>query len=80
VDGCTSHSSSPEEFWNCADVAIIEGSSTVDAVSFDNNALVSAQPHDLRPAIDDGQLVGVYSTCPLDADGNLMGVGSPKTM
>merc|ERR1719277_2561096 len=75
TNSCTSHSSAPEEFWNCADVAIADGGSTGGAVSFDNGALVSAQPQDLRPAIGGGELEGVYSACPKDATGELLGAG-----
>ena len=77
TNSCTSHSSAPEEFWNCADVAITDGDSAGGAVSFDNNALASMQPQDLRPAVDGGELEGVYAACPEDASGGLLGVGSP---
>jgi len=77
TNSCTSHSSAPEEFWNCADVAITDGGSTGGAVSFDNSALASMQPQDLRTAIDGGELEGVYSACPKDASGGLLGVGGP---
>ena len=77
TNSCTSHSSAPEEFWNCADVAIADGGSTGGAVSFDNGALVSQQPQDLRPAINGGELEGVYSACPKGATGELLGVGGP---
>jgi len=76
TNSCTSHSSAPEEFWNCADVAITDGDSAGGAVSFDNSALASMQPQDLRPAVDGGELEGVYAACPEDASGGLLGVGS----
>lgn len=76
TNSCTSHSSAPEEFWNCADVAVTDGGSAGGAISFDNSVLASEQPVDLRPAIDDGSLAGVYSTCPTNADGTLQGVGA----
>jgi hypothetical protein len=78
TDSCTCTSSTPQEFWNCADVAITEGGSVGAAVSFDNDVLASAPPRDIRPWINNGQFIGVYSTCPVDAQGNLMGVGSPN--
>merc|ERR1719162_2804965 len=76
TNSCTSHSSAPEEFWNCADVAITDGDSAGGAVSFDNSALASMQPQDLRPAVDGGELEGVYAACPEDASGGLLGIGT----
>jgi len=76
TNSCTSQSSAPEEFWNCADVAITEGGSTGGAISFDNSALASHQPLNLRPAINSGSLAGVYSACPTNAAGALVGVGA----
>jgi len=76
TNSCTSQSSAPEEFWNCADVAITDGGSAGGAISFDNSALASEQPLDLRPAINDGSLAGVYSACPTNVDGALQGVGA----
>jgi hypothetical protein len=76
TNSCTSQSSAPEEFWNCADVAITDGGSAGGAISFDNSALASEQPVNLRPAINDGSLAGVYSGCPTKVDGALQGVGA----
>jgi len=76
TNSCTSQSSAPEEFWNCADVAITDGGSAGGAISFDNSALASEQPVNLRPAINDGSLAGVYSGCPASVEGALQGVGA----
>jgi len=79
TNSCTSKSSSPEEFWNCADVAISNvGASTGVASAIDNALLESMQPEDLRSEIDSGTLTGVYSACPLDSTGNLLGHGTPE--
>merc|ERR1712072_1226837 len=60
TNSCTSKSSSPEEFWNCADVAVADPEGDVGgAVSFDNAALVSMSVENLMPAIDSGALIGV---------------------
>jgi hypothetical protein len=69
TNSCTSPSSAPEEFWNCADVTVIDGGETGSSVGFDNGALASMQPQDLRPAINAGGLAGIYSGCPLQGVG-----------
>jgi hypothetical protein len=76
TNSCTSKSSSPEEFWNCADIAVADGTGDVGgAVSFDNAALTSMTVENLMPAINSGALTGVYAACPENAAGELMGVG-----
>jgi len=75
TNSCTSKSSSPEEFWNCADVAIKDASGDVGgSISPDNVRLEGMVVEDLIPLIDSGVLAGVFAHCPEDADGNLLGV------
>jgi len=77
TNSCTSGASAPEEFWNCADVAIKDLSgSTGPAVSYDNAALQALAVPNLLPAIEDGTLQGVYYACPTDSAGGLLGVGA----
>merc|ERR1719221_625024 len=52
TNSCTSKSSSPEEFWNCADVAITTvGASSGVASAIDNAILESMSVHNLMPEI-----------------------------
>lgn len=75
TNSCTSKSSSPEEFWNCADIAVADDTGDMGGdVSFDNTVLVSTIPQNLMPAINSGALLGVYAACPEDSTGTLLGV------
>merc|ERR1719335_1950956 len=77
TNSCTAKASAPEEFWNCADVAIQdESGDTGPAISYDNAALESMAVGNLMPAINSGALKGVSHACPVDAAGGLLGVGS----
>jgi len=79
TNSCTSSTSAPEEFWNCADVAISDAAGDVGAeIPFDNAILENLPVENLIPAIDAGELKGVYDACPEDADGNLQGVGTKE--
>lgn len=76
TNSCTSKSSSPEEFWNCADIAVVDSNGDMGGdVSFNNAALVSMTVDNLMPVINSGALTGVYAACPEDSTGNLLGVG-----
>lgn len=77
-NSCTTPSSSPEEFWNCADVAVADSTGSVGpAVAFDNGVLANLPVESLIPAIANGTLKGIYSACPQDASGKVLGVGAP---
>jgi len=77
TNSCTSKSSAPEEFWNCADVAVIDASGDMGPeIHYDNTALRNLEVHDLMPEISAGTLSGVNHACPEDAQGNLKGVGT----
>jgi len=79
TNSCTSKSSAPEEFWNCADITVSDSNGEMGPdVSFDNAALVSMTVENLVPSISSGELMGVYATCPEDAMGQLLGVGSSE--
>lgn len=80
TNSCTSKTSDPEEFWNCADVAVKDGEGDFgpELPPFSNTDLESLSVEDLLPAINSGKLTGVFATCPKDAAGNLLGVGSAK--
>lgn len=79
TNSCTSKSSAPEEFWNCADVSISDEAGDMGGeVAFDNAHLESLVVPNLLPALREGSLTGVYATCPEDGSGNLMGVGSSQ--
>merc|ERR1712039_581293 len=76
TNSCTSKSSAPEEFWNCADIAVVDGNGDRGPdVSFNNAALVSMTPENLIPAINSGVITGVYAACPEAPTGELLGVG-----
>merc|ERR1712107_426595 len=77
TNSCTSKSSAPEEFWNCADVAVIDASGDMGPeIHYDNTALRNLEVHNLMPEISAGTLSGVNHACPEDAQGNLKGVGT----
>ena len=79
TNSCTSDSSDPEEFWNCADVAISDASGDFGPpIDYDNGALSERKPVDLRPYMNDGRLPGVQADCPRYPDGDLMGTGNPE--
>jgi len=77
TNSCTSKASAPEEFWNCADVAVSDAAGDVGPeLPFDNSVLEGLEVENLVPAMRSGELPGVFSTCPEDASGGLLGVGS----
>merc|ERR1740138_680739 len=77
TNSCTSKSSAPEEFWNCADVAVTDANGDMGPeIHYDNTALRNLQVHNLMPEINVGTLSGVNHACPEDAQGNLKGVGA----
>jgi len=78
TNSCTSKSSAPEEFWNCADVAVGDASGNFgNEVSYDNAALKNQVVENLMPRIDSGALEGVNHACPVDSQDKLKGVGRP---
>jgi len=78
TNSCTSQYASPEEFWNCADVAVTDNGDAGPAVSFDNSALEQLHGENLFSKMSSGALAGVYSGCPKDGSGNLIGVGTAQ--
>lgn len=77
TNSCTSGSSAPEEFWNCADVTVADADGNMGAeIHFDNTALRNLEVNNLMPQIESGALSGVSHACPVDSQGNLKGVGS----
>merc|ERR1712084_147537 len=77
TNSCTSGSSAPEEFWNCADVTVADADGNMGAeIHFDNTALRNLEVNNLMPQIESGALGGVSHACPVDSQGNLKGVGS----
>merc|ERR1712187_499134 len=77
TNSCTSKSSAPEEFWNCADVAVTDASGDMGPeIHYDNTALRNLEVHNLMPEINAGTLSGVNHACPEDSQGNLKGVGA----
>merc|ERR1712190_673626 len=77
TNSCTSKSSAPEEFWNCADVAVTDESGDMGPeVHYDNTALRNLEVLNLMPEIGAGTLSGVNHACPEDSQGNLKGVGA----
>jgi hypothetical protein len=71
-------SSAPEEFWNCADVEIEDRNGEVgDDVDYDNDRLEGLRDQNLIPKIEDGALLGVYSSCQ-DREEGLLQIGSPE--
>lgn len=77
TNSCTSKTSAPEEFWNCADVAVASADGDVGAeIAYSNGELEAKAVLDLLPAINSGDLQGVYASCPEDGRGNLLGVGA----
>jgi len=81
TNSCTTPSSQPEEFWNCADVAISDSSDENDfgpSVPYDNDALRGLPVVDIRPLIDSQELKGVYLDCPVDAAGELVPIGAAE--
>ena len=79
TNSCTSKTSAPEEFWNCADIAVSDENEDVgQELSFSNADLENLSVEDLLPAINSGELTGVYATCPEDDAGGLLGVGAAE--
>jgi len=79
TNSCTSKTSSPEEFWNCADIAVSDAGGDVGAaISFDDAALESLPVTNLIPAITSGELTGVGAVCPEDSAGKPLGVGASE--
>merc|ERR1712190_483287 len=77
TNSCTSKPSAPEEFWNCADVAVTDESGDMGPeVHYDNTALRNLEVLNLMPEIGAGTLSGVNHACPEDSQGNLKGVGA----
>jgi hypothetical protein len=78
TNSCSQRASAPEEFWNCADVRIADGNGDVgDELGFDNVALENLTVQNLIPKIEDGTLLGIYSSCQ-DGDDGLLTIGSPE--
>merc|ERR1719379_2682758 len=76
TNSCTSKASAPEEFWNCADIAVADASGdTGGDVAYDNTALQNMVVENLMPKIQAGTLLGVNHECPTNSDGSLKGVG-----
>merc|ERR1711972_1172865 len=64
-------------FWNCADVAVTDGSGDMGPeVHYDNTVLRNLEVRNLMPEISAGTLRGVNHACPEDSQGNLKGVGA----
>merc|ERR1712232_615269 len=79
TNSCTSKTSAPEEFWNCADVAVADVNGDVGGpISFDNSLLESLPVRNIMPDImaQPPILTGVNFACPQDTAGELLGVGS----
>jgi len=78
TNSCSQRASSPEEFWNCADIRIADGNGDVgDELDFDNAALENLTVKNLIPKIEDETLLGVYSSCQ-DGDDGLLTIGAPE--
>jgi len=78
TNSCTSSASAPEEFWNCADVKIKDASGQFGPDINPDNAVLTALPvENLVPLIAQGKLPGVHAGCPVDHQGNLLGIGGP---
>jgi len=77
TNSCTSKTSAPEEFWNCADIAVSDASGDVGPeLPYSNSDLEQLAVEDLIPKIKSGELQGVNAVCPEDSAGDLLGVGS----
>lgn len=81
TNSCTSPTSSPEEFWNCADIAVADAQGdTGGVVAFNNEALEALSVANLMPQIlaSTQVLAGVNYACPKNSMGEMLGVGSAR--
>ena len=80
TNSCVWTGANDEQFWNCADVAISDSHGDVGPeLPYDNDALENLKVEDLKPAIRENVLKGVYDGCPVNPakPWEVVGVGTP---
>jgi len=78
TNSCSGTYSQPEEFWNCADIAIKDSQGSVGPdIIIDNVDLETRMPKNLKNDIDDGTLTGLVTACPVHKNGQMELYGPP---